>query len=138
MSDSPDSWVVYGPKRSPRAKLLGSVLAIIQAKDRQIRARLHQISGSGGVLQITDALDEAAKVDLIFHLGSTTWRNQAEMLGAMWSTQGFLQPFRFLGLSEEHRSRLIHEIETLLAGKNQPRSTPSASSRADRLPFRPL
>ena len=61
MSDSPDSWVVYGPKRSPRAKLLGSVLAIIQAKDRQIRARLHQISGSGGVLQITDALDEAAK-----------------------------------------------------------------------------
>lgn len=119
MSDLPNS---NPHTRTPRLKLLGSVLAIVQVDDdRLVRARMHQLSLSGGVLQISDALEESANVRLIFHLGSTTMRTDAQMLGPMWSTRAYLQPFRFVGLAEEDRRRLGMDLEKL---NNLGRSTP--------------
>jgi hypothetical protein len=43
---------------------------------------------------------------LIFHLGETTIRETAEIMFPMWATQGWLQPFRFVNLPEEHKSLL--------------------------------
>ena len=100
--------------RQHRVKLLGSVLAIVQVNnERLVRARMHQLSLSGGVLQIPDALEESANVRLIFQLGSSTMRTEAQMLCPMWSTRAYLQPFRFTALGVEDRERLRRDLEKL-------------------------
>ena|SRR5579884_2420794 len=110
MSDLPQFNVI----RNPRVKLQGSVLALVQLNDeRMVRARLHQLSVSGGVLQVADALEESANVRIIFHVGSTTMRTEAQMLVPMWSTRAYLQPFRFLSLAEEDRQRLGCDLAKL-------------------------
>ena len=108
MADLPPFNVI----RNPRVKLQGAVLALVQVNhERLVRARLHQLSVSGGVLQVADAIEEASNVRLIFHLGSTTMRTDAQMLVPMWSTRAYLQPFRFLALGEEDRQRLGRDLE---------------------------
>jgi hypothetical protein len=140
MSDSAGSWFTFNSppasaRRTTRVKLHGSILAIVQHDNQQVRARVQQVSTSGGVLQLSDAFAEAAKVDVIFHIGSTTLRAAAEMLKPMWSTQGCLQAFRFLSLSEDDRRRLGRDLSKLLAGNRVPgRTTPATNSHFPNFP----
>lgn len=101
--------------RATRVKLLGTVLALVQLKNgERVRAKVQQLSTNGGVLQISEPLDESFPVELLFHVGSTTVRNRAKMLGPIWATKGCLQPFRFTDLSEEDRGRLQSNLAELL------------------------
>ncbi len=89
---------------------------------REIRGKVHQLSATGGLLNVDVPLDEKLKVDLIFQLGEATIREKAEMLFPMWATQGWLQPFRFIDLTEENRtvfeaSLLAFVQQTQEAGK---------------------
>jgi hypothetical protein len=59
-------------------------------------------------------LDEGIKVEVIFHVGSSTVRCKARMLFPMWATNGYLQPFEFADLSEEDRSNLQADLQRLL------------------------
>lgn len=105
----------FKAQRSPRVKLLGSVLALLRFDDgQQIRARIHQLSSNGGVLQTRDALCNGASIRLIFHVRSATLQTAAEMLPPMWCTSGNLQPFRFLHLTEAERFNLGRDISLLL------------------------
>ncbi len=98
-----------------RVKLRGSILALIRLPNRrQVRGKLHQISTSGGLMNIEKPLDEKLRVELIFHLGDTTIREQAEMLFPMWATQGWLQPFRFIDLPEERKNVLETNLLTFV------------------------
>jgi hypothetical protein len=93
--------------RAFRVKLLGAVLALIRLPNRrQVRGKLHQLSISGGLINIQQPLDEKLQVELIFHLGETTIREKAEMMFPMWATQGWLQPFRFIDLPETNKNIL--------------------------------
>jgi hypothetical protein len=84
-----------------RVKLRGSVLVLVRLPNkRSLRAALHQLSTSGGVIHLEKPLDEKLEVELIFHLNKTTIRGKAQMLFPMWATQGWMQPFRFTGLSD--------------------------------------
>jgi hypothetical protein len=50
--------------RTERVKFLGTVLALIQLKNgEQVRAKLHELSANGGVLHITEPLDEALSIE---------------------------------------------------------------------------
>lgn len=90
-----------------RVKLRGSILALIRLPNRrQVRGRLHQISTTGGLLNVEAPLDEKVQVELIFHLGETTIREKVEMMFPMWATQGWLQPFRFIDLPEANKNIL--------------------------------
>lgn len=103
-----------------RVKLRGSVLVLVQLPNkRSIRGAFHQLSITGGVIHLDKPLDENLTVELIFHLGETTIRSQAQMLFPMWATQGWMQPFRFVDLSEENRKILDASVKTFLgeAGK---------------------
>jgi hypothetical protein len=92
--------------RPPRVKLAGSVLALIRFENgRQLTAKLHQISATGGVVHVSKPVDEGIKVEVIFHIGSTI-RTKATMLFPMWATQGYLQPFQFSDLADEDRQQL--------------------------------
>ncbi len=116
MTHSPDGRnIPPSVRRSKRVRLLGTVLAMIQVEGRRhVRGRMHQLSTSGGVVHLSDALAESSRVQLMFRVGSTTLRTEAEMLAPMWSTRGFLQPFRFLALGEEERNRLQADLHRLV------------------------
>lgn len=112
MSPAPQS---QRDKRGARVKLGGSVLALLQLQNRrQVRARMNQLSANGGVLQLDAPLDEGIVVEILFHVGSTTVRTNAEMLFPMWATQGCLQPFRFKDISSDLRGSLETDLNALL------------------------
>ena len=117
----------FDKDRPGRVKLAGAVLALVQLENgRQVRARMHQLSRNGGILQLSDPLDEAVNVKLLFHVGSTTVHGKAEMMFPMWATSGCLQPFRFTELSDEERSRLDSDLKFFLQGfvEEQPTNKP--------------
>jgi hypothetical protein len=98
-----------------RVKLRGSVLALVRLPNRRsVRAAFHQLSTSGGVIHMEKPLDEKLEVELIFHLRESTIRSKAQMLFPMWATQGWMQPFRFVDLSEENREILDTNLKSFL------------------------
>ena len=103
-------------RRAPRVKLAGTILALLQLENgRQIRARLHQLSFTGGLLHMDKPLDEGIKVEVKFHVAGSTVRSKAAMLFPMWATQGCLQPFEFADLGEENRLKLETDLQTFLS-----------------------
>lgn len=109
---SPNS---YPTRRAPRVKLAGTVLALIQLENRrQVLAKLHQLSSSGGLLQIGEPLGEQVPVEVMFHIGSTTVRARAETIVPIWATKGCFQPFRFTAFPEEDRRKLDAHLQALL------------------------
>jgi hypothetical protein len=112
-----------GQDRPFRVKLRGSVLTLIRLPNqRQVRGKLHQLSTSGGLMHLEKPLDEKLKVELIFHLGNTTIREQAEILFPMWATQGWLQPFRFVQLPETSRNALQTSLLSFVQSVQAPTS----------------
>src|ERR1700693_5381849 len=111
----PRSKATNETRRAPRVKLAGTVLAMVQLENgRQIRARLHQLSFTGGLLQLEAPLDEGIKAEIMFHVGGSTIRSKAAMLFPMWATQGCLQPFEFTDLSEKDRVKLDADLKKFL------------------------
>jgi hypothetical protein len=115
MSQTPESAEIeISPANSPsltprpfRVKLRGSILALIRLPNRrELRGKLHQLSTTGGLLNVEKPLDEKLQVELIFQLGEATIREKAEMMFPMWATQGWLQPFRFVEVPEE-RTKIL-------------------------------
>ena len=98
-----------------RVKLRGSVLVLVRLPNkRALRAAIHQLSTSGGVIHFEKPLDEKLEVELIFHISKSTIRSKAQMLFPMWATQGWMQPFRFVELSEANREALDQKLKTFL------------------------
>jgi len=77
---------------------------------REVRANLHQLSVTAGLMHMEKPLDEKLRVELVFHLGETTIREQAEIMFPMWATQGWLQPFRFIEMPDASRTALQKSI----------------------------
>src|SRR6478609_8428861 len=103
-------------RRAPRVKLSGTILAVVRLENgRQIRARLHQLSFTGGLLHLDAPLDEGIKAEVMFHVGDSTIRSKAAMLFPMWATQGCLQPFEFSDLGEDDRLKLKADLERFLS-----------------------
>src|SRR2546430_1580079 len=80
----------------------------------QLRAALHQLSTSGGVIHLEKPLDEKIEVELIFHIDRATIRGKAQMLFPMWATQGWMQPFRFTALSSVSRECLEDSLKSFI------------------------
>jgi hypothetical protein len=125
MSASPDPAVsVPAPVKPDRAKekdrpfrvkLRGSVLTLIRLPNqRQLRGKLHQLSVTGGLMNLEKPIDEKLKVELIFHVGDTTIREKVEMLFPMWATQGWLQPFRFIELPEASKTAIEKNLQAFV------------------------
>jgi len=98
-----------------RVKLRGSVLVLVRLPNkRSLRAAFHQLSTTGGVVHLEKPLDEKLEVELIFHLGESTIRGKAQMLFPMWATQGWMQPFRFVDMSDASRATLDANLKSFL------------------------
>ena len=102
-----------------RVKLRGSVLVLVRLPNkRSLRAAIHQLSTSGGVIHFEKPLDEKLEVELIFHLQKATIRGKAQMLFPMWATQGWMQPFRFVDMAEANRVTLDEKLKEFIGGAN--------------------
>ncbi len=109
-----------------RVKLRGSVLVLMRLPNkRDVRAAIHQLSVTGGVVHLEKPLDEKLQVEMVFHIGEATVREKAQMLFPMWATQGWMQPFRFVEMSDESRASLDASLKSYLGDAAQ-----SASSGA--------
>jgi hypothetical protein len=98
-----------------RVKLRGSVLVLMRLPNkRDVRAAIHQLSVTGGVVHLEKPLDEKLQVEMVFHVGETTVRQKAQMLFPMWATQGWMQPFRFIEMSDESRASLDTGLKSYL------------------------
>jgi hypothetical protein len=105
--------------RAPRVKLAGTVLSLVCLENgRQVRAKVHQLSLTGGLLQLEQPLDEGITVEVMFHVGESTVRSPARVLFPMWATQGCLQPFQFEGLSGDERSHLQADLQKLIVASS--------------------
>jgi hypothetical protein len=106
-------------ERPFRVKLRGSVLALLRLPNRRdVRSAIHQISITGGVVHLEKPLDENLTVEMVFHMGNATIRAKAQLLFPMWATQGWMQPFRFLELSNESRENLGASLKALVGDKS--------------------
>jgi hypothetical protein len=102
-------------QRPFRVKLRGSVLALVRLPNkRSVRAAIHQLSTTGGVIHLEKPLDEKLEVEMIFHIHEVTIRGKAQMLFPMWATQGWMQPFRFVGLTDAGRVSLDATLKSFL------------------------
>ncbi len=98
-----------------RVKLRGSVLVLVRLPNkRSLRAAIHQLSTSGGVIHFDKPLDEKIEVELIFHISKATIRGKAQMLFPMWATQGWMQPFRFVKLADNYREILDTTLKSFI------------------------
>jgi hypothetical protein len=123
------------PQRAFRIKLRGSILALLRLPNkRQVRGKLHQISITGGLINVQTPLDEKLQVELIFHLGEVTIREKAEMLFPMWATQGWLQPFRFIDVSETNKNLLEANLLAFVQSAADPTAQPSAIQQLTKAP----
>lgn len=112
-----------GQDRPFRVKLRGSVLVLVRLPNRRaVRAKLHQLSITGGMMNLDQPLDEKLDVELIFNLGETTIREKAQTLFPMWATQGWLQPFRFVDLPENSKASLEQSLLKFMQGSQDPTS----------------
>ena len=110
--------------RARRVKFAGTVIAVIQLDNgQQVRAKVHQLSATGGVLQIPEPLNESVHVKLLFQLGRTAVRKRAEMLGPIWATRACLQPFRFTNLTDLDRENLQNDLAEFLGNGSSPAET---------------
>jgi hypothetical protein len=102
-------------QRAPRVNLRGDTSATVQLQNgRQLRAKMHRLSVTGGLLELTTYLAERVPFGLTLYLNSNTVRGRAETLFPMPATPGYLQPFRFTDLRNEERGRLEKEVGELL------------------------
>jgi hypothetical protein len=81
---------------------------------RQVRAKLKQLSISGGLLDLATCLEERAWVELTIYLSSGPVRTTAEMMFPLRRDGSFLQPFRFTSMGAEELHALDREVTGLL------------------------
>jgi PilZ domain len=101
--------------RERRLKVGGSVVVAIRSEGAQVvRAKLHELSTTGGLLLLSKAFEQGDFVEMAFPTSKGTVHGMAELLAARGeSTSGCLQPFRFVALDDEDHTRLRMALESL-------------------------
>ena len=101
--------------RQPRLKVRGSVVVAIRSEGAQVvRAKLHELSTTGGLLLLSKAFEQGDFVEVAFPTSKGTVHGMAELLAAKAeSTTGCLQPFRFVALADEDHTRLRTALESV-------------------------
>jgi PilZ domain len=110
--------MTYFPQPNPanrarRVKVGGSVVVAIRSDGAQpVRAKLHDLSATGGLLLLSKPLEQGDFVEVAFQTSKGIVQGMAELLAARrQSTSGCLQPFRFVALGDEDHTRLRMVLE---------------------------
>jgi PilZ domain len=103
----------HSSRRAARVQLGDSVLAAIRLEDgRRTKAKLQTISATGGLLQLPRKLGNGSFVELAFQTQSGPVHGMAEILtSTQKTTEGVLQPFRFVALEDDDHRRLQMSLD---------------------------
>jgi hypothetical protein len=103
-------------ERAPRVKLDESVLVEIRVNGTgSVRAKLRELSATGGLLMLAKPLEAGELVELAFQTSKGMVQAMAEILQAVASARsGCLQPFRFVALEDEAHASLSTALQSLL------------------------
>jgi len=111
MTNSPP----FRPTRAPRVSLHGTLcVTVLLENGRKLPAKLHQLSVTGGLLELSAYLDERTKISLTLPVGENILYPKAEMLFPLGGAFTYLQPFRITGFNDGERQILETEIARLL------------------------
>jgi c-di-GMP-binding flagellar brake protein YcgR len=127
--------MTYFPQPNPtnrarRVRLPGSVVVAVRSEGSEpVRAKLNELSATGGLLVLSKALEQGDFVEVAFQTSHGIVRGMAELLSTRGkSNSGCLQPFRFVALEDEDHTRLRMTLESLwdqtLVGSRQPSNWP--------------
>jgi hypothetical protein len=98
--------------RSPRVQLADIMPAVLRLPDgRSHRGKLETLSLTGGLLSMTDTLDQGSRIKLMFLTQTGPVLGSAEMLTPVSTTR---QPFRFVAIEEGGQRRLRTVIQSSL------------------------
>jgi hypothetical protein len=99
-------------RRAPRTMFAETTPAVLRCQDgRRIRGKLQVISLTGGLLCLSEPLDQGSQVKLMFLTRRGSVLGAAEMLSP--DTWG-LQPFKFVRLYDDDECRLQAAIQSSL------------------------
>ncbi len=100
-------------RRAARIQLGDSVLAAIRLEDgRRTKAKLQTISVTGGLLRLAQSLGAGDFVEVAFQTQAGPVHGMAEVLSPMRkTTDGVLQPFRFVAIEDEDNRRLRTSLD---------------------------
>ena len=97
--------------RSPRVHLGDATPAILRMPDgRQQRGKLEVLSLNGGLLNISNTLEQGSRLKLLFVTSTGPVLGAVEMLRPV-STER--QPFRFVGVDKLDQGRLRSTVQSL-------------------------
>jgi hypothetical protein len=103
------------PIRAPRINLRGIVSVVVLLENRrQLSAKMHQLSITGGLLELARYVDERSKIAMAFHFGASLLQAKAELLFPMRGGMGYMQPFRFSAFAAGTRQTLERQIAGLI------------------------
>ena len=98
------------PRRSPRLRLAEFTPIVLRCHDgHRVSAGLRCISLTGGLLCLSEPLDQGCQVKVLFLTSRGSVLGAAEMLSP---ASGTLQPFKFVGLYDDDQRRLQAAIQS--------------------------
>jgi hypothetical protein len=103
-------------KRATRVKLGSSVVVAVRSDGcPPVRAKLYEVSVTGGLLVLSKALEQGDFVEVEFQTSQGKVHGMAEVLSPRCeSASGCFQPFRFIALDDKDHTRLRMALESLL------------------------
>lgn len=108
---------LYSKQRSPRVQLADATPAVLRFQDgHRTSGKLQVVSLTGGLLTLSDPLDQGSQVKLMFLTRTGSVLGAAEMLDPLSSN---LQPFRFVSLPAQDQRRLGTIIRSTLGNTTE-------------------
>lgn len=110
--------MTYFPQPNPasparRVKVGGSIVSIRSEGVQPVRAKLHDLSASGGLLLLSKPFEQGDFVEVALQTTMGAVHGMAELLAAKHeSSLGCLQPFRFVAMDDESHARLRMALES--------------------------
>lgn len=98
---------------------------------RQFLAKMELLSITGGLIDLTNYVEERSWVELTIYLSTGAVRTTSEMMFPMRGGSGYLQPFRFTSLGSEELHAIDREVTELLrrAVASKPSETPARAPK---------
>jgi hypothetical protein len=99
-------------RRATRIKFGDSVSVLVLQQDgSRAKGKLQTISVTGGLVSLPQAMSAGDLVEVGFQTDSGPVHGMAEMLAPISSSNGALQPFRFIALADEDHRALRNMVD---------------------------
>ncbi|HZR58597.1 MAG TPA: PilZ domain-containing protein [Terriglobales bacterium] len=101
-------------RRAARIQFGNTIPALVKLEDGQrAKGKLESISLTGGCLHMAKAIHQGDLVEIAFQMQSGPVQGMAEMLSPRKTSQGILQPFRFIALDDNDHHALSKVVDSI-------------------------